>query len=158
MTLSGLVPLGAVTQAESLNFATDHCLRAALRINAYRLQVCGTSSARPKLVYLIVVCCESAFGPSWEWTRSRANRSASRAMRGAVVIRCVTNPNMCNAREHNNSNGQLPHKQGRTLYVHRHRRTHLTQRIHRVRRHNKQFERLARMFLRNTAMTRTYCR
>jgi hypothetical protein len=151
MKLSGLVPLGGVTQAESLNFATYHSLRAALRISAYRLQVCGTSSARPKLVYLIVVCCESAFGPSWEWTRSRANRSASRAMRGAVVIRCVTNPNMCNARGHNSSNGQFPHKQGRTLYVHGHRHTHL-------RRHNKQFERLARTFLRNTAMTRTYCR
>jgi hypothetical protein len=158
MTLSGLVPPGAVTQAESLNFATYHCLRAALRISAYRLQVCGTSSAWPKLVYLIVVCCESAFGPSWEWTRSRANCLTSRAMRGAVMTRCVTNPNMCNARGHNSSNGQFPHKQGRTLYVHRHRHTYLTQRIHRVRRHNKQFERLARTFLRNTAMTHTYCR
>jgi hypothetical protein len=158
MTLSGLVPPGAVTQAENLNFATYHCLRAALQINAYRLQVCGASSAKPKLVHPIVVCCESAFGPSWEWTRPRANRSVSRAMRGAVVTRYVTNPNMCNARGHNSSKGQFPHKQGRTLYVHRHRHTHLTQRIHRVRRDNKQFDRLARMFLYNTAITRTYCR
>jgi hypothetical protein len=79
-------------------------------------------------------------------------------MRGAVVTLCVTNPNMCNARGHNSSNEQLPHKQGRTLYVHQHRHTHLTQRIHRVRRHNKQFDRLARTFFRNIVMTRTYCR